>query len=90
MDAYNTCCNFLVDNNVPLGLHEVHDAVYNMLRGQYPLLPAQSVIKIYKDSMASIRSQRSNYKKELKKNSNVVWATPQKHNKSMHLDKRLY
>lgn len=28
MDAYNTCCNFLVDNNIPLGLHEVHEAVY--------------------------------------------------------------
>ena len=90
MDAYNTCCNFLVDNNIPLGLHEVHEAVYCMLREQYQLLPAQSVIKIYKDAMASIRSQRSNYKKELKKNPNAKWQTPQKHNKSMHLDKRLY
>ena len=65
MDAYNTCCNFLVDNNIPLGLHEVHEAVYCMLREQYQLLPAQSVIKIYKDAMASIRSQRIYKLKEM-------------------------
>lgn len=90
MDAYNICCNYLVDNNVTLDLHEVHEAVYNMLREQFTMLPAQSVIKIYKEAIASIRSQRSNYKKDLKKNPDAKWLTPQKHNKSLHLDKRLY
>ena len=90
MDAYNTCCKHLVDNNIPLGLHEVHEAVYTLLRNQFTLLPAQSVVKIYKEAAASIRSQRVNHHKQLKHNPDVKWQTPQKHNKSIHLDKRLY
>lgn len=90
MDAYNTCCNYLVNNKVTLGLHEVHEAVYNMLRTAYPSLPAQSVVKLYKEAIAAIRSQKSNFAKQYKKDSTVQWRTPQKHNKSIHLDKRLY
>lgn len=90
MFAYNESCNRIVDENIPLGLEPVHQALYNSLRSKYSSLPAQSVIKIYKDAIGSIRSQRANFAKIVKSKPDAQWETPQKHNKSMHLDKRLY
>ena len=80
--AYNACCEFLVSNNVPLSIKPVHDNVYDWMRKTYPILPAQSIIKVYKDAMSSLKSIKSNKHKNAK--------IPAKHNLSMRLDKRLY
>ena len=81
--AYNECAAFIRDNNIPLVLKNVHDSVYGWMRDKYKGLPAQTVIKIYKDVLAAFRSIRSN-KVEYKAK------TPKKHNLSIRLDERLY
>ena len=81
--AYNECSEFLyVHDNVPLALKPVHDAVYSMLREHNPQLPAQAVIKVYKDVLAAFRSVR--------KNKHRFKHAPQKTQLNIRLDKRLY
>ena len=81
--AYNECSEFLYEHNeVPLALKPVHDAVYDMLRKNNPELPAQSVIKVYKDVLAAFRSVR--------KNTRRIKHAPSKTHLNMRLDKRLY
>lgn len=72
----------LVENNTPLDLHHVHEAVYDVLRQQYNTLPAQCIVKIYKEVLASLRSIRSNKHKDAE--------IPQRKMLSMRIDKRLY
>lgn len=80
--AFGECAEFLVSDKVPLSVKAVHDSVYHWMREKYPTLPAQSVIKVYKDAMAALKSIRSNKHKDAR--------VPKKHNLSMHLDQRLY
>lgn len=80
--AYNACAEFLKENEVPLDIRSVHDAVYSWMRERFPLLSAQMVIKTYKDALAALRSIKSNKEENAK--------TPEKTNLSMRLDKRLY
>ena len=80
--AYNACAAFIEENCVPLDVKSVHDAVYGWMRSEHPLLPSQTVIKVYKDVAAAFRSIRSNRHKDAR--------TPEKKNLSMRLDKRLY
>ena len=63
-------------------IKDVHKAVYYPMREKYPSLPAQAVIKIERDAMASLRSMISNRHK----NGGI----PQRKSKAMHLDKRIY
>ena len=79
--AYNACAEIIRRDNVPLDIRKVHEAVYHPLRGQFPSLPAQTIIKTYKDVISAFRS--------LKKNGHED-KTPRKTNPSLHLDKRLY
>ena len=58
--AYNECAEFIENNHVSLDIKSVHDAVYDWMRNKYPKLQAQSIIKIYKDVLAAIRSIRKN------------------------------
>lgn len=81
-EAYNQCASILVKNNIKLDLHHVHEAVYDVLRQQYKSLPAQCIIKIYKEVLAALRSIRSNKHK----NADI----PQRKTLSMRIDKRLY
>lgn len=80
--AYNACANFLYANNIPLNIKDVHNAVYSWMRDTFPSLPAQGIIKIYKEVLGAVRSIKSNKHKDAE--------IPQKHNLSMRLDKRLY
>lgn len=80
--AYNYCANVISDQKVPLTITAVHAACYDKIREQYPTLPAQAVIRIQKEVLRAFRSQKSN--KHKKGN------TPQKHNLSITLDKRMY
>ena len=80
--AYNACTACLVANGTGLGLKAVHDNVYGWMRKEYPSLPAQSIIKIYKEAAASLKS--------IRRNKHVGAKVPVKKHLSMHLDKRLY
>lgn len=81
-EAYNMCASILVENNIPLDLHHVHEAVYDELRNKFNTLPAQCVIKIYKEVLAALRSIRSNKQH----NADI----PQRKQLAMRIDKRLY
>lgn len=80
--AYNWCAEFLKLHSVPLDIKSVHCAVYGDIRSMFPSLPAQCVIRIYKEVIAAWRSIKSNKHKDTK--------TPERKNKAMRLDKRLY
>lgn len=80
--AYNACADFLSENKIPLSVKAVHDAAYGWLREEFPSLPAQAVIKVYKDAMAALKSIRSNGHRDAR--------VPRKKNLAMRLDKRLY
>ena len=80
--AYNDCANFLADNNTKLDIKTVHNEVYEWMRTKYSLLPAQAIIRTYKEVIAALRSIKTN------KHQNA--RTPQRHNLAMRLDKRLY
>ena len=82
-NAYNTCANIIKTNNIQLSLKPVHNAVYNTLRELYPILPAQIIIKTYKDVISAFRSIKNNGKENTAN-------TPYKNNPSIRLDKRLY
>lgn len=81
-NAYNDCCSLLITDNVPLNLKSVHDAVYNQLRTKYTLIPAQGIIKIYKDVISALRTIKANKHKD---NDN-----PFKKGLNLRLDKRMY
>ena len=81
-NAYNDCCSLLVTDNVPLNLKSVHDCVYNYLRTKYVLIPAQGIIKIYKDVISALRSIKGNKHKD---NDNPI-----KKGLNLRLDKRMY
>lgn len=80
--AYNDCASYIAEHKLPLSMKVVHSNVYEWLRGKYPELPSQGVIRLYKDVIPAFRSIRSN------KHRNAE--TPQKRGLSMRLDKRLY
>ena len=80
--AYNACVKYIIENNVPLHLQKVHEAVYGWMRTDFPSLPAQGVIRIYKEVISALRSIRKNKHKNAK--------LPERVNLSMRLDKRLY
>lgn len=80
--AYNECANILDSNKIHLDLKSVHNAVYYILREDFPTIPSQGIIKIYKECISAFRSINSNGHKE----HNI----PTKKNLSMRLDKRLY
>ena len=80
--AYNECSNILDSNKIKLDLKEVHKAVYYVLREDFPSIPAQGIIKIYKDCISAFRSINSN--------GHIEHRIPTKKNRSMRLDKRLY
>lgn len=81
-EAYNKCANILDSNNIHIDLQSVHKAVYDILREEYPTIPSQGVIKIYKECISAFRSIKSNGHKKHK--------IPEKTGLSMRLDKRLY
>lgn len=81
-EAYNMCANILDSNNIHIDLQSVHKAVYGILREEYPNIPSQAVIKIYKECISAFRSIKSNGHKNHK--------IPEKTGLSMRLDKRLY
>lgn len=80
--AYNECANILDSNKIHLDLKSVHKAVYYILREDFPTIPSQGVIKIYKECISAFRSINSN--------GHIEHKIPEKKNCSMRLDKRLY
>ena len=81
-NAYNHCAKVICEQKVPLTITAVHTTCYDELRNKFNTLPAQAVIRIQKEVLRALRSQKAN--KHKKGN------TPQKHSLSMTLDKRMY
>ena len=77
MSAYNDISRMIFNSNCSLGLTKVHTLVYEPIREKYPTIPAQSVIKMYKDAISNLRSCKRK-------------SCPVRNNPSMRLDKRLY
>ena len=77
MSAYNDISRMIFDSKCSLGLTKVHALVYEPIREKYPSIPAQSVIKMYKDAISNLRSCMRK-------------SCPVRFNPSMRLDKRLY
>jgi IS605 OrfB family transposase len=65
-DAYNECTQIIYENNVPLDIKSVHNAVYSHIRNAYPKLTSNAVIAIYRDAMGAIRSINSNKHEDAK------------------------
>lgn len=81
-DAYNDCAIFIDTNDINLNLKTVHDNVYDWMREKYPLIPAQGIIKIYKDVISALRSIKANKCKK--------YRIPYKKGMNLRLDKRMY
>lgn len=77
MSAYNDISRMIFESKISLGLTQVHSLVYEPVREKYPTIPAQSVIKMYKDAISNLRSCKRK-------------SCPVRNNPSMRLDKRLY
>ena len=65
-DAYNECAKIIYENNVPLDIKSVHNAVYSHIRNVYPKLTSNAVIALYRDVMGAIRSIKSNKHEDAK------------------------
>lgn len=81
-DAYNDCAIFIDTNDINLNLKTVHDNVYDWMREKYPLIPAQGIIKIYKDVISALRA--------IKANKFEKYNIPYKKGMNLRLDKRMY
>ena len=79
--AFNRCAEILIKDHVKLSLKEVHGAVYDILRKEYPYLSAQAVVKTYKDAAAALKT--------IIKNGHKLTTVEKKH-LSLRIDKRLY
>ena len=77
LSAYNDISRMIFDSKCSLGLTQVHSLVYEPIREKYPTIPAQSVIKMYKDAISNLRSCKRK-------------SCPVRNNPSIRLDKRLY
>ena len=77
MSAYNDISRMIFVSKISLGLTQVHSLVYEPIREKYPTIPAQSVIRTYKDAISNLRSCKRK-------------RCPVRNNPSMRLDKRLY
>ena len=47
-DAYNECAKIIYDNNIPLDIKSVHNAIYARIRKGYPKLTSNAVIALYR------------------------------------------
>lgn len=81
-DAFNFCAQLVTEKNTPLNIKAFHNECYNAIREKYKMIPAQGVIKTYKEVLSALRSIKSNKHKNAK--------TPQRKQLALHLDKRMY
>ena len=77
MSVYNDISRLVFNSKVSLGLKQVNHLVYKPMREKYPTIPAQLVVRMYKDVISNLRS--------CKRKSCPVRLRP-----SMRLDKKLY
>ena len=80
--AYNYCAKEVKERNLPLSLKVVHHELYHTMRGLFPLIPSQGIIKTIQEVLMAFKSIRSNKQR----NADI----PQRKTLSMRIDKRLY
>ena len=81
-EAFNFCAQLVTEKNTPLGIKPFHDECYSTVRERFEEVPAQGVIKVYKEVLSALRS--------IKRNKHENARVPQRKQLSLHLDKRLY
>ena len=87
-DAYNLCSAFVYNyihtnkSNDILNIKKLHNLIYYKLRDKFHLLPAQTIIHVCKDVIATFKSIKTNKHK----NTNI----PTRKTLTLRLDKRLY
>lgn len=79
---YNSMALCISGDCVNLDIKSVHEAVYDWARADYPDLPAQCVIRTYKEVLAALRSIKANKHEDPK--------VPERKHLAMRIDKRLY
>ena len=80
--AFNRAAQIAFEEHTPLNVKDFHNRLYDVIRKEFPLIPAQGTIKVYKEVLSALRAIRSNKQKNAD--------TPRKKNLSLQLDKRLY
>lgn len=75
-EAYNDIAKLIFESKCSLGLKQVHALVYDKMREKYPELPAQAIIKIYKDVISNLRACKRKH-------------CPVRKEACLHLDKNL-
>ena len=80
--AFNRAAQIAFEEHTPLNVKDFHNRLYDVIRKEFPLIPAQGAIKVYKEVLSALRAIRSNKQKNAD--------TPRKKNLSLQLDKRLY
>lgn len=79
--TFNRAVELIISSGCVLSIVPVHRTCYDTLRGQFPSLPSQMIIRTQKEALAMLKSRKSN---------NHHGALPKKHSLSVVLDKRLY
>lgn len=81
-EAFNFCAQLVTEINTPLNVKTFHNECYNAIREKYKMIPAQGIIKTYKEVLSALRSIKRNKHKDAK--------IPQRKQLALHLDKRMY
>jgi len=81
-EAFNFCAQLVTEKNTPLNVKTFHNECYDAIREKYKMIPAQGVIKTYKEVLSALRS--------IKRNKHEDAKTPQRKQLALHLDKRMY
>lgn len=76
-EAYNFIAKLVYDSKCPLTDKAVHALVYYPTREKFPSIPAQAVVRMWKDVVMNMRAMKKRI-------------CPHRMNPSMRLDKRLY
>lgn len=57
-EAYNFIAKLIFDNKCPLTDKAVHKLVYYPTREKFPSIPAQAVVKMYKEVIMNMRANK--------------------------------
>ena len=81
-ESYNFASKIVFEEKIQYGLKQFHDRLYKELRSNFPKLPAQMCIKVYKALLANYKTVKSNKHK--------IEAHLKMKRPAIQLDKRLY
>ena len=81
-ESYNYASKIVFEEKLQCGLKQFHDRLYKELRSNFPKLPAQMCIRVYKALLANYKTTKAN--------KHNIKAPLTMKNPAIQLDKRLY